>query len=66
MMKNFRKLFVRFVCSNLFSDVDRAVAIQSLDPKIAKIGAILAIFRSFAVLRVHMLLFGDFGRSSQD
>ena len=35
-------------------------------PKIVEIGAILAIFEPFEVWKIHMPLFGEFGRSSRD
>ena len=35
-------------------------------PKIVEIGAILAIFEPFEVLKIHMPLFGEFRRSSRD
>ena len=35
-------------------------------PKIVEIGDILAIFEPFEVLKIHMPLFGDFGRASRD
>ena len=35
-------------------------------PKIVEIGAILAIFKPFQVLKIHMPLLGEFSRSSQD
>ena len=35
-------------------------------PKIGEIGAILAIFKPFQVLKIHMPLLGEFSRSSQD
>ena len=35
-------------------------------PKIVEIGSILAIFKPFQVLKIHMPLLGEFSRSSQD
>ena len=35
-------------------------------PKIVEIGVILAIFKPFEVLKIHMPLFGEFSWSSQD
>ena len=35
-------------------------------PKIVEIGAILAIFKPFQVLKIHMPLLGEFSRSSED
>ena len=73
---NFEFRFSNFSCGHLFLsrfDFDARNFLQKnlgrrdrFRPKIVEIGAILAIFEPFEVLKIHMPLFGEFGRSSRD
>ena len=49
-----------------FLSNDRSGHDDQFCPKIVEIGATLAIFQPFEVLKIHMPLFGEFRRSSRD
>ena len=61
----FREVFGRRWHGKLFWN-DSFRRCDRFRPKIVEIGAILAIFEPFEVFKIHMPLFGEFGRSSRD